>query len=185
MSEEKTFKLKVDLAQGLFDAEGSEEFVKENFESFKGVVKDKKTFFVQEKPISAQDDTKKKNKTKRVLRGGNFSIVKDLNLKPKDKKSLKTFFKEKRPDTNIESNAVFVYYLGKILGISDIGTDHIFTCYKEVGLRIPGNLKQSITDSGSGRYSYIDTSDAQNIQIIVRGENLVVHDLPKKEKKNK
>lgn len=185
MPEEKIFKLKIDIAQGLFDAEGSEEFVKENFESFKEVVKDKKTPFVQEKPISTQDDSEKKSKTKKSLRGGSFSIVKDLNLKPKDKKSLKAFFEDKRPDTNIENNTVFVYYLEKILDISDISIDHIFTCYKEVGLRIPGSLKQSITDSGSSRYGYIDTSEAQNIKIIVRGINLIEHDLPKKEKKRK
>lgn len=184
MSEEKTFKLKIDLAQGLFDAEGSEKFVKENFESFKEVVKEKKITFIRERSPSEQDSSQKKNRTKRAARGSSFSIVKDLNLKPKDKKSLKAFFEEKKPETNIESNAVFVYYLEKILTVSVINIDHIFTCYREVRSRIPGNLKQSIADSGS-KYGYIDTSDMRNIKIIVRGVNLVVHDLPKKKKKEK
>jgi hypothetical protein len=182
MSEEKIYKIKIDLGQGLFEAEGSKEFVEQNFESFKEVIREKKAVFVKEKASSELNSTENKNKRKKFVRGGSFSIVKDLNLKPKDKKSLKKFFEEKHPETNIESNAAFVYYLEKTLGITSITPDHIFTCYKEIGLRIPGNLRQSIVDTGSSRYGYIDASNMQDIKIIVRGENLVVHDLPKKRK---
>ncbi len=183
MEEEKSYKLKIDIARGLFEAEGSEEFVKRGFDSFKEVVKEKGASFVvvNENGASAEYpvNEKKANSAKKVSKSSNSSIIKDLNLKPKDGKSLKEFYAEKNPESNIERNTVFVYYLEKILNINDITADHIFTCYKEMGLKIPLNLRQSIFDTASSRYGYLDGSDTQHIKLIIRGENFVEHDLPK------
>jgi len=186
--DERTYRIKIDLAQGLFEAEGSESFVKESFENFKAVIKDKQTPFiapVNEEKGANRVSSKKASGGRKTSRISSFSIVKDLNLRQKDQKSLKDFFKEKSPATNIENNAVFVYYLEKILGINNITVDHIFTCYKEAGSRIPGNLKQSIVDTASSRYGYLDGRDMQNIKVAVFGENLVEHDLPKTVKEPK
>ena len=187
--EDKIYKLKIDVAQGLFEAEGSEEFVKQRFNSFNEIIKERKTSFLA--PVAKENSSsnlipsKKINEGKKFSRTSSFSIVKDLNLRPKDKKPLKEFYNEKAPGTNIEANTVFVYYLEKLLGINNITVDHIYTCYKEIGLRTPGNLKQSIVDTASNRYGYLNGSDMQAIKLNVRGENLVEHDIPKTKAKTK
>lgn len=184
MPEEKTHKLKIDLARGLFEAEGSEEFVKQRFEKFEDAIKTKKTPFVKEESSIKSASLKKKSGTKQNVRRDRFSIVKDLNLQPKDKEHLKEFFEKNFPNTNIERNTVFVYYLQKTLRRDKITIEHIFTCYKEIGLMIPGNLKQSIVDTSS-RYGYLDASNMKDIKVVVMGENLVEQKLSKKEKKEK
>ncbi len=182
MAEENQFKIKIDLVQGIFEAEGNEQFVKENLQNFKEIIAKKEITTKKEMVNSDNKNTQSNPKVRKFSKSNTFSIIKDLNLKPKDKKTLRDFYQEKSPLSNIESNAVFVYYLEKVLNLTGITIDHIFSCYKEVNLRTPMNLRQSIFDTASSRYGYLDTSNMQDIKVIVRGENLVEHDLPRSKK---
>jgi len=180
MEENKQYKIKIDLAQGIFEAEGSEQFVNSNLERFKEIVAKRETVLSDNKNITDVNNSNNEIKKRVAKTSAMPSLVKDLNLKPKDKKSLNDFYQEKNPRSNIENNVVFVYYMEKILNILGITLDHIYSCYKEIGLKTPLNLRQSIADTASNRYGYLDASDMQNIKIIVRGDNLIEHDLPKK-----
>lgn len=107
-------------------------------------------------------------------------VVRDLNLTPKGKVSLRDFTKDKRPKDNQERSALFVYYLGKIAGIDAITCDHLYTCYKDIsGLRVPPNLPAQLCVVAS-RKGWIDTRDMADIHITVPGENFVEQDLPHK-----
>lgn len=108
--------------------------------------------------------------------------IKDLNLRPSDKKTIKEFFEEKLPKGNIENSAVMVYYLEHILDIQDITPNHIFTCYRELNLKIPAVLNQNLRDCASNRYGYIDFTN-NLLKTSVRGINFVEQDLPKAKKK--
>jgi hypothetical protein len=127
-----------------------------------------------------QEQSSKKNKTRPSTKE-TLNIVKDLNLGGNSSaQSFKQFVKEKDPKgvlSAMKFNAVAVYYLKKILENEQIGINHIYTCYKEVGKRTPAALQQSIRDTSS-REGTIDTKSMENIKITVRGENLVEHDLP-------
>lgn len=109
-------------------------------------------------------------------------IVKDLNLRPNGKQSLQEFFTIKNPSNNIQSTAVMVYYLQQILECQEITVSHIFTCYRELGTKIPGNLDQNLRDCASSKYGYINFTDGK-CSISVQGLNLVEQDLPQKTKK--
>lgn len=189
MPEEKTYRLKIDLSQGLFEADGTKEFIEEKFNEFKEITKEGRMFSpaggIKEKIPSVSTPKRKARKGKRATRGQSLSIVKDLNLTPKGKESLKDFYSKKSPETNLERNAAFVYYLREILGRTGITMNHVYTCYRALGLRLPGNIKQSITDSASGRYGYLDASKGEDIKMTSLGQNLVLHDLPRKPKKNR
>lgn len=112
-----------------------------------------------------------------------FKIVKELNLKGVNgAPSFDSFYSEKMPKTYIEFNVVSIYYLTKILGVSPVTIDHVYTCYKEVNRPVPGNLMQSLYDTSSSRYGYINHSQ-DGYTIPVRGENFVEHDLPRKKDK--
>lgn len=106
-------------------------------------------------------------------------IVKDLNLKPTGTKTLIDFVTEKQPKSNVQKTTVFVYYMQKILNISSITIDHIYTCYKELGVKVSENLDQNLRDCSSSKFGYIDYKSG-TCSMTVRGDNLVEHDLSPK-----
>jgi hypothetical protein len=124
--------------------------------------------------------TKKKSKRKKgkkpKTKAKRPSIVKDLNLRPKNKEHFEQFFQEKKPKVGDQTYAVCVYYLEKLLNIKGINQNHIYTCMKEVRRNVPTNLENALLVCAS-RHSSIDTSDLSNITITVPGENLVEHKL--------
>lgn len=125
-------------------------------------------------------DLKKEKTTPKRKTGTNevISIVKDLDLSARNgKTSLKEFFQEKSPKTNIEINVVCAYYLSRFMNISPITVEHIYTCYKELNKPV-GNLRQSLKDTSGPKYGYINLT-TNDIAVPIRGDNLVEHDLPR------
>jgi hypothetical protein len=131
------------------------------------------------KPLAK--DQLSKERPKRAMES--LSVVKDLNLRAQgDIPSLRDFFKTKAPNGFAEQNAVFAYYLVKSKEVSSVGANHIYTCYKEVGQRVPGAFLQSLKDTAR-RQGWLDTSDLEDIRVTTIGENFVEHDLPRKDEK--
>jgi hypothetical protein len=79
----------------------------------------------------------------------------------------------------MEKNTVFVYYMQKKLNLTGITVDHIYTCYKNGNIRVPGALVQSILDT-SNRKGWLNTRRTDDISVTTQGENLVEDDLPRK-----
>jgi hypothetical protein len=105
-------------------------------------------------------------------------LVKDLNLRGDDKvPSFKSFYEEKKPKMNIHITALAVYYLSKILHYDKIDANAIYTCYKELPVKVPENIPQNLRDTSRSRYGFIDYKD-DICTISVRGENLIEKDLP-------
>lgn len=130
------------------------------------------------KNVQIKDENKDLNKTKSQKKLLTYQIVQPQNLKPKDKKSLIDFCKEHSPKNNFEHNLLFVYYLEKILNEKPINIECLYTCYKEVGQKVPKNLYQSIIDTKKNK-GWIESSDMGNIFVSVIGENYVEHDMKK------
>lgn len=126
-----------------------------------------------EKESSVEKKIRKKNSSKEI-----YQINKDLNLSPKDKAFLKQLVEFKKPQSNIEFNAVVIYYMQKILNIESISIDDVYSCYKDIGRKVPNALKQSLTDTCSSKYGYIAVNN-NSYSISVKGENFVELDLPK------
>jgi hypothetical protein len=104
-------------------------------------------------------------------------IVTDLNLIPKDKSTLKDFmngynFGKSAPKTNL----LFVYYLTHILKTNNVTMDHIYTCYRHMGISIPNNLYQCLVDTISKK-GWIE--NISNISVTTQGINEVEHNLKK------
>ena len=109
-------------------------------------------------------------------------MIGNLNLKKEGSTpALRDFYSEKLPEAFSEQNAVFVYYLNRLKKVDGITQDHVYTCYKEVGARVPGAFYQSLMDTARKK-GWIDTRDMTQITITTVGENFVEHDLPKKKK---
>jgi hypothetical protein len=120
----------------------------------------------------------KKVKPKASQKSASFSLVSDLNLNPSNTKSLKMFYGEFLAKSFFEKNLLFVYYMERIIKINDISANHIYTCYKHVGQKIPGNLYQSLVDTKNHK-GWIETKDINDLKITIAGENYVEHDFHK------
>jgi hypothetical protein len=112
----------------------------------------------------------------------NLTIVKELNLREKGKKSFIDFVEEKKPKSIKEKCVVSVYYLYHILRIEQICINHVYTCFKNMNWRIPPDLKNMLHQSASE--GWLDTSSQNDIKITTQGDNLVEQDLPRKRGNN-
>jgi len=107
-----------------------------------------------------------------------YNLITSLNLAPKDKKSLKDFFKEYNAKSNFEYNIVILTYLITEIHENNVGVNHLYTCYKHLGLKVP-NIKQSLVDTKK-RKGWIDSSNSEDLKITVSGENFMDHEIEKK-----
>lgn len=116
---------------------------------------------------------------KRVVQSSG-QLLKDLDLSGRnsDGKSLKDFIAGKNVTSNVQKTTAFVYYLENILNIEEITIDHIFTCYKSMGFRMPNNLQQNLSDTSSSRYGYISRKGSKYTMTVV-GTNYIEFDLNK------
>ncbi len=128
----------------------------------------------------SKKDSKTKSSSKKQKT--TLSLVKDLNLSPEGKKVFKDFIEEKKPKSNQEKCTVSVYHMQHNLELTDIGTNHIFTCYKIGKWRVPADLDNTLKVTASQK-GWLDTSDGNNIKTTTLGENLIEHDLPKEKKR--
>lgn len=109
-------------------------------------------------------------------------LVKSLDLRGNaDVKSFKAFYEEKMPKSNIHITTIAVYYLRKILNYEKIDVNAIYTCYKELPVKVSVNILQNLRDTSSSKYGFIDYKD-DLCSLTVRGENLVEQDLPESKK---
>ncbi|HEY8759617.1 MAG TPA: hypothetical protein VIP52_01760 [Candidatus Dormibacteraeota bacterium] len=121
-------------------------------------------------------DEEKSTRTRR--RPGSFTIVKDLDLRPKDKQSLKDFTAAKRPKGFQEHIAIAVHYMKTTLQVPRVSVDHVYTCFKDQSWRLPGDLANTISVTASSK-GWLDSRDRSDIHMTTVGENLIEHDLPR------
>ena len=189
-------RLKIDIRAGMLEVEGDEPFIREIYGDFKnrlngpgnGAPGNGESSVTEEQERDAEEPLKQveepPKRRQRSSGGGakeSYALNKHLNLFGKDGKApLKKFYDEKKPDTAVQRNALFVYYLKNVIGHSPVTLDDIYTCYSEVKVKAPDAFRQSIKDTSGSRYGYIDAKNMDDIQIPLRGTQFVEHDLPPK-----
>jgi hypothetical protein len=180
-------KLRIDLLQGIVEVEGTEELVVRVYDDFKEHLSQTG---VQRKPAAKvnmpaaqtnQSDGKDSKRKPRGTRKEAHSVVGDLDLSNKGgKQSLKEFHAEHTAKSNMDCNLLFVYYLKNVAKLGSISTAHVYTCYKQLQMRVPNALEQSLIDT-KRKKSWLETSDLTNITLTTLGENHVEHDMKKAE----
>jgi hypothetical protein len=194
-----TAKVRIDLAAGTVEAEGSEEFVRGVYNDFRDRVVAEGA---PQRPAGGRGSsaaltdggtTVKRAGAGKKSGAGRTSgattrrdrtpvLVKDLDLATKGSRvGLKDFVKRYRKLTNaLDLNTLFVYYLARVGEVRPITMDHVYTCYKHAGARAPKVLTQSLSDT-SRKKGTVDTASLDDIKLTTTGENWVEHDLPKAE----
>jgi hypothetical protein len=94
--------------------------------------------------------------------------------------SLREFFDEKAPSkgNHQEVCTVFVYYLTRHGGVTEVTPGLIVSCYNEMGLKKPTNIPQVLSNI-KARKAWLESSKTRGtFTVTVTGENFVEHDLP-------
>lgn len=187
-------KIHINLSQGILEVEGEPNFVRSIYDDFKGrlstvvekfesgeqsnaAVKIENRAFPKEANLP-NTITKDKDSVKKKAASKTPSFQKDLNLfKEGNKPSLKDFMNGYDTPSNFSRNLLFVHYLKEIKCLDNVGIDEVYTCYKNLGLKIP-NIKQGLIDTGF-RKGWLDTASLSNVKITVAGENAISHELVK------
>lgn len=105
--------------------------------------------------------TKSTDKSKRLA---------DIDFYPTGKDNLKTYVGKFDAKSDFEKVLLFVSYFADILKIDGITYDHIYSCFDELGMKIPINVAQTTRNAASAK-KWIDTSDSKNIAVTTAGKN--------------
>ena len=120
--------------------------------------------------IQNKRSTSSGNPKKQIL-----TQIKTLNLTPEGKSSLNDFVAEKKPSNLLDKITVAVYYLKEVAHEPAVSIDHVYTCFKWMKWKLPNNFKNTIHQAGSK--GFLDTREANSLQLTPLGENLIEHDL--------
>jgi hypothetical protein len=187
-------KLKIDLLNGILEVEGEESFVTKIYDDYKLKLESRFAQVPAQGPKASPSVPRAASSSEKKAITPSKSVKKKTNSKGETNKfveidggvetvqELKAFYEEKSPRNGFERNAVFVYFLQKKKGTTEIGVDHIYSCHKLVEVPVPNALKQNLFDTAHRKH-WINTTDMNNIMITTPGENLVEHTLPVKPKK--
>lgn len=185
-------KAKLNLKEGIIELEGNEEFVKKYLDEFKGLLNKTSQYIPQQfspdkkiiQTISSQTQQNNnlqqgiKQKYKQKMSKGNITPI-PMDLKTKTP-SLRELYQQKKPFTNQEIVALFVYYINKILTNDNVAPGHILSCYNEIGIKKPLDIPSIFRDII--RYKgWISANGDGTAHITIAGENLIEQDLPRKE----
>lgn len=139
---------------------------------------------------SEQEDVRavniRKSKSSKSKKAPSYSFVKDLNLRPEGRKSLRDFYSEKKPNNQQEQMVVILYYLFRTIELQNITLNHMYTGMKdltELGVRVPGDIGGVLRNTAN-RKGWLDSSDADSLKTTVSGDNFVEHDLPSNKVEN-
>lgn len=183
-------KIKIDLSQGLIEAEGSEDFVKLIYSDFKDKLQEMdkgKQKKVDGKKKEEEKGIKRPSKSKKVkpsISGQPLQLVKDLDLSGiNGKLSLRKFCGQYSLKSSQEKNLTFCYYLQEVINHTPITVNKVFTCYRNLGIKTPKALHQSLWDT-SHRKGWLDTTSLEDIKVPIAGVNYIEHDMKKADSKS-
>lgn len=134
------------------------------------------------KSVNANSSSQEQTSKKTYSKTGNtnqFTLDRQLNLRPDGKETLKDFAANYQMDSSAKQIVVIVYYLKEILKLSKVSANHIFTGLDELNVRIPKSLNQIIVNT-KGREGWLDYSGLDDINLSMQGRNAIKFDLQKK-----
>lgn len=135
---------------------------------------------IEKSSVEVNKKEKKPTSTrKKSSSSQSYSMLTDLNLRPSGKLSLEDFYNSLVVKSNMERNITILYYLKRILEIENVNVNHVYTCYKKVGSKVP-NIYQGLIDT-KNRKGWIDTNNMDDLKVSISGENYIEHEALKNE----
>lgn len=113
---------------------------------------------------------------KKVDRNAGLNLVPNLNFRPAGKQAFKEFLDEKNSASDLETVLVAVYYMQQLMGLTKIGAAHVMTAFKEAGIAIPVDLRQTIRNVKKSKM-WLNFTDIEDIRTTTQGDNFVEHEM--------
>lgn len=128
--------------------------------------------------LSRDNSSDNRVKIRRTYKSKQYQLIKDLDLSTTlSRKGLKDFVNEVKPTSNINITTTIIYYMQQIYEYTGgINGDIVFTCWRELDLKIPNDLAENLRDICSSKYGYVSV-ESGNYKITTRGINLIEHTL--------
>jgi len=173
-------KVRIDLKQGIIELEGSETFVQKNLDEFKSLIKQQPiegispTRAAKKKEAIEKPAKKPKKRLPKTVESEEFAV------RGEGIPSLKEFFQEKNPDSNLEINAVLGYYIQNYAKRPEISEGNYAYGYKAIGKKRPKFLHQSIIDTKNKKGWIKEGSSTDTWKLTSAGEDYVMYELPLK-----
>ena len=135
-------------------------------------------------PSGSKSSGTKRTANKKAKGRTSAADLKNLDLRPKNKKSFRDLANEKTPTSHQEKCVLAVYYLKDTLKESAVSAGHIEACFLDGNWRLPTDLDNTLQFTSSTK-KWLVTSDMNDIGLTAAGKNLVRHDLPRAAKTKK
>ncbi len=186
MSEDKITKTRITTSLGTFEFEGTEEFVEKQIDRIVEMAK-----LLPQTPIAASslvrepqtvlEKSNKKGQSKKALIE-QPQILPNLITDKAMIDDLRSFYKSKSPENNIEIFATLTFWLKDKSQLPDVSISEMWTLYKILGIKPPKVLIQVFRD-GKSKKAYFEAAKATGRYYLTPfGETFVEHDLPKVQK---
>lgn len=130
------------------------------------------------KSNSGTNQNKSTGKSKNTSKTQEFKLDRNLNLRPEGKQSLKEYFETFNVNATPERILLIVYYLKEILQLENVHTDHIYTSFDKLNIRVPKSLYQLISDT-KNKSGWLEFDTMENIGLSIQGRNAIKYDLSK------
>jgi len=109
-------------------------------------------------------------------RNAGISLVGDIDFVPSGKPSLKDFFGEKNPGSDMDQVLVLCHFLQHTLKYPKFGPGHILSGFRHIGKPVPKDLKGTIRNMRREKV-WLNFTDIEHIRLSTEGDNRVEHDL--------
>lgn len=125
----------------------------------------------------AQASTTRQSRPRKAGSKKSWPIDKQINFRPSGKPSLREFADEKQPKNIDQKNAVIIYYMAEVLGMSTANIGQVLAGYAACPWKPPGTPDVALRTTAS-KYGWINTSDTKSMTITHGGRAFVEFDLP-------
>jgi hypothetical protein len=188
-SDMMTTKIRLDLNQGLVEAEGSEDFVAKIYNDFK----DRLTQLSAGKKLTVANRLRKRRaktaksteegerKGKAAITLSRLEIVNELSLSGNNKlPSLSDFISEYKIKNRFEKAVLIIYYLQEKLKVPAITLNHLYTCLRHLKIKTPRDLYAFVRLVKS-KTGWLESASKENVRLNVHGIDQVAISMKKAE----
>jgi hypothetical protein len=119
----------------------------------------------------------------KVARNAGIELVSGLDFVQEGKQSLKEFFVEKAPKTDMEQIVVFGHFMQEVMELDDFSPGHVLSAYKHIGnITVPLDLKATLRNMKRDK-GWLTFTDMDHMRVDTEGGNYVKTELGKEKVK--
>lgn len=179
-----TAKAKINLKEGIFEVEGTEDFI------INLLIRLENDF--KSGSINTTPQITKGLPLKNIIKKNTLTPAKPIAIVPipldfkgyGTNPSLKNLYSEKSPKTSQELITLLTYFVSKYLGIQNVHFGHLISCYNEIAVTVPSNIERLLHEVKIFT-GWINLGNApKTVTITSIGEQFIENNLPKQNKPN-